>query len=759
MTFWKLGKKLCCMLCKTEMDVSLLCSSFSISTYCSHDDSLNESDCPSDSLNEEDLSKPQPLLQCNPERDAISVPHNIDHEVIAVPSTKIPVEEEPPKLSSSVEPSADAQALLEDFGFSVKLPVPHADKDSGAMLMGYEEPILPPQSSEKVTEIQSLFDDLGFDVGSSAPIKHEKSPISHVNDMFMEQPPSLEGHTDAQSLFNDFGFEGGSSVPFEPAGLPKLGDVPTTKQTPISETGTGAQTLLDDFGFDIASSQPATSNELKTTCPTSTEQLPCAEPEANKLLEDFGFDNRPPPPPHVTLDEANAQNVAMPIELLQPPRERNRDAEAQNLLGDFGFDVNLSAPSGVTLPSSNADSHSLLQFDIKASASRAGKDLPCAHSSLSHFSEQSTGAQNPLKCFGFDSTNLHVSDPDVQNISPLSQSASLPCTEWNSEAQNLSGFAELSIPHVRSDSLVPLPPMQNIHVTPLTSEQRNNAPNLLGDLGFNAGFSVPHTGEDLLVSSSHIQNTTMPSSEKSTDAQSLLKDFGFDVDSSVTDTQKSQNPTPSSSDRSSDPQNLIDDFGFDTKSSAPCVSNTHMVYDLLTPPSSSERNAEVQTLLDDFGFDVKTSSSSSANTDLTDTHHTADISPPPTLSYPSSDCKPVKQDLPLIAFTDEVVHLWQTEGEKLPNLNPSPICSGTDNEKAEQEQSTMDGVQDLESSKKEIQEFRAEERESAVVSVDTVAVGCSMEESDSVKKESRLPTPNQQLSKCSSFLRSVSVCL
>ena len=437
-------------------------------------------------------------------------------------------------------------------------------------------------------------------------------------------------------------------------------------------------------------------NDLGPSPPQST-----TTDAPQSLLDDFGFSNNAAAPhtdsnsPCILMEEKEEEREEeASSDLVPSPPEPTTTIEApQSLLDDFGFNIRLSSP-------------------------HKGRDLPTkVHRRGNKFSEVSPSSELKTKYlmrFDTDLSNTHTKKkPTAVNLSPT-------------KAQILMEFDTNLTP---SDTDKDTPPstekvaraLDNPLASPHLIEKNNDGQNLLDDFGFKVNLSNPLIGEN--------------SSEQKSEAQNLLDDFGFESNA-CTSVKTVEN-------------------GMDL----PIANITDAVVEepLIAPPST-EVNANAQTLLDDFGFDINVSATRTSktvpNAQLTDNHCT----------LPSSNGTPSKV-VPLIAFSGDTVRLWE-EKQKEDQSHTTITRHRSQSPSIDKADDQIQTPNDAQSSEKvdplgdSVDRTVTSEKNDMVDGCSSVGEGEKMND-DGVegREQSRLPTPSEQLTKCSPILTSVSVII
>ena len=668
---------------------------------------------------------------------------------------------------SSSERSGGLRDELDDFGFDISIPVKLTGRDLSSTqdvdrLMTFASPVV----VKKESETKKLLEELGIDENLSkktpVPPVCERTPLddfeSHLyssasctevdippkSDVHVV-PPTLEDGNNTQTLLCDFAFNANTSTSCTKIVSPPMQDL----SPPISEETSKAQSLLNDFGFDVRPTVSCSGSDLSDTqksSPPSLEEVDCC---AQNLLGDFGFEAKP----SVCLEGKESATASS----MSPPISED-STNAPNLLDGFGFEV--SPTSGEPLPEQNSTVEVL-----------------------------NTGTDNLLNDFGFDVNPTRSTEKGLL----LEQNSSIPTSEQGDGAQNLLEDFGFEVDRIPSAEKAPLHPEQNSFVLiPTSLATSDSAPNLLDDFGFDI---IPSAGKE--ASSAEKSSPHIP--EQNGDAQNLMDDFGFDVSPLATCTEQEMQVENTSSSTSG---NLLEDFGFCSNTPVPCLSDnlphSQTVENLLTPPSSSSErsnNIAATSLLEDFGFETSSSNSCSDKARPT----TDDVTDKKLPVSTSGGSKPVERDLPLIAFSDDVVLMWKKdEGshtasptDKDADLMPSPRGGEEYSPAAAKLDGTViiseSGMHTASPTDKDTDLMPSpcggEEHSPTAAKLDgTVIIGESgvtstaasidgevvqshveereEEEEEKVerKKKSRLPAPSHQLTKCSSFLRSVSMC-
>ena len=373
--------------------------------------------------------------------------------------------------------------------------------------------------------------------------------------------------------------------------------VAATELIAPSEPTDDAQTLMDDFGFNINIAAPHANSDSPRIImdekeegeapsdlgpsppqPTTTTDAP------QSLLDDFGFNINVAAPctdsdsPCLLMDEKEEETHSDLVP--SPPEPAATTEPTQSLLDDFGFNIRLSSPhkrrdspnnvhrrgnkSNEASPSHELRTKYLMKFDTDLSSTHTKKKLTTVNWSPSK-------AQILME---FD-TNITPSDTDKDSPPSTEKVASV---------------------------------LENALASPHSTEKNSDGQNLLDDFEFKADLSNPPSGER--------------SSEQRSDAQSLLGDFGFESNASTLTTPAGGNGidlpiatttgaavdepliAPPSTEPSADTQTLLDDFGFDINvSSAPCTSKTVSAdaqitdYSCALPSSSSDPPSRVVPLI------------------------------------------------------------------------------------------------------------------------------------------------------------------
>lgn len=501
-------------------------------------------------------------------------------------------------------------------------------------------------------------------------------------------------------------------------------DIKDEPLVPVSslEATSDPKTLLDDFGFNINLPNRHTDEEFPDSVVGDGERSE-QEAEPQSLLDDSGFDIGSPASP----EEVALKDKLLPLE--SPSNSERNNIDAQNLLDDFGFEPKL--------PKRKDEGESTQTVERLLHPTPSPK--------------KPTGTRNFLDYFEFVNNTQSPSHTDK-----VSHSTQSTCTITSSQQDvgivNEIGF-DANLTEINSCTNEGLVSTENTS-TPPSQQATSDANNILVDFGFETKLPAPDTTSKVPL---HLQSSRTPS-EQSTSTQNLLDDFGFDTQSLSNGIRKdtistgtgNAPPFPYSSSEKSknDAQSLLNDFGFDNTTTSVSITDS-----LLTPQPSCEQRGESHALLDDFGFNINLSQPSSAKeqTNQNRVTHKVELSSsshchsaPPTAC---NDCKPVKQVFSLIAFSDDVVLLWKSKEEKEQQIDPCLSSSSPHKEDGgEVETEKVDAVADVGDNTISAMENGEECGAQEVVNA------------RERKKGSRLPKPNQQLTNCSSFLRSVS-CL
>ena len=512
------------------------------------------------------------------------------------------------------------------------------------------------------------------------------------------------------------------------------------------------------------------------------------EPEATKLtdeplplLEDIVCDDntRTSPSPHMVQNSPNTHTTNQPLTV--PSRCSEPTSDAQTLMDDFGFNINVSAPH------TYSDSPCIL-MDEREEKEDAPIDL--ASILMGEKEEEEMAPANLAPSPEEPTTTTHEPFVGEKEDAPNDLASSPPEPTVTVAPQSLLddfGFnIRLSTPHKGrgSPNKAHRRGDRSLEVSPSTEQKTKYL------MKFDADLSTTHTKKKLSpVNWSPIKAqillefdstlaaldagtplTTEPgasllSTEKNSDGQNLLDDFGFRTDLSI---------GKSSTEQRSEAQNLLDDFGFESITSAPHnigkgmdLPNTDAVVDasLIAPPSTAE-NSDTSTLLDDFGFDINLSASRKTKTVTPDTCTTDNCS-----ALPSGDGKPPKKQelVPLIAFNEDTVRLWEAKEIEdkshatHSNQSPSPAKAHDQMQDQAPDEDRTHSSDKLDAVGRSVDRTMILEKNGD----DDAVGGCSVgedEETDGTSSaergnQSRLPTPSEQLTKYSSSVRSVSVCV